>query len=92
MNIYYVSAPGFRGGYGTYSDFVVVCASAEEAALTHPVGYKLRENPENLLVEEPGGYLSSFWAYRLDQIQVKLIGTAAPDAQPGIICASFCAG
>ncbi len=92
MKIYHVTAPGFRGGYDTYSDFVIVCASSEEAALTHPAGHKLRENPYGRLVDARDGHPSRSWAEHLDQIEVKPIGTAAPDAEPGIVCASFCAG
>jgi len=80
MNIYQVTwADG--GTWDTYTDFVVICKSANEARNTHPSG-------------DPDSWRYMEWCSRenIAQLTVTLLGKASPSAPKGVITASFHAG
>ena len=103
MKIFHVSAreDGKRGrfkylGYDTYSDFVVVCETEDQARNIHPSGRldeweRIPETKEDL---KYGTYLNS-WIRRSDIpfLTVVEIGTSVPGIASGtIICSSYHAG
>lgn len=83
MNLYLVSQDRNRD-YDTYDSMVVAAETEEAARLIHPSVYASDEWWNNK------GFVSD-WAMP-DRVQVDLIGTATPETQPGVICASFNAG
>lgn len=81
MNLYLISQT-VNNGYNTY-DSAVVCAPDEETARRiHPT--KCQE-----LWEDED---SRTWAPTPEDVRVKLLGVAALDIEPGVVCASFNAG
>jgi hypothetical protein len=80
MNLYHVSQD-VNNNYDTYSDFVIACASEEEARNTTPDGNKNEETPQTHY---------SHWTWPAN-VKVKLIGTAA-EGITGVICSSYHAG
>ena len=81
--------------YDTY-DSAVVCAESEDAArLIHPGDqseWYAKHQPDKPPPNPWPSGGSGTWADRPDQVQVKCIGTAAPDIKPGLVLASFNAG
>ena len=91
MKIFHVSAKNNSRfnylGYDTYSDFVVVCETEEEARNIHP------ETEWDELWEPDEAYAG--WIKRSDIpfLSVVEIGTAVPGIASGtIICSSYHAG
>lgn len=83
MNLFLISQTSNRG-YDTY-DSAVVCAKNEEHAR--------KMNPGSVDGEEAEfGRRYSSWAYRLEDVSVKLIGKAVKGIPVGVVCASFNAG
>lgn len=80
MNIYLLNQSE-RRGYDTYDSCVVVAENEEEAR-------KIR--PDLRKWGDYGEY--SAWANKLESVKVTLLGTAAENTTPGIICSSFNAG
>lgn len=88
-----------RGGYDTYSDFVVAARTAEQAARIHPSEYSRWDRGTRRFVyrsadaspSEEDGYGS--WTDAVDSLEVVCIGDAAEGVAPGkVLCASFHAG
>lgn len=69
--------------YDTFSDAVVIAETEERARLTHP----------DRNTKDWNGKARSYddWT-AAENVSAKLIGTALPDAKPGVVCASFHAG
>ena len=100
MKIFHVSVKEDRKRFGylrydTYSDFVVVCETEEQARNIHPQGVRawdeLTETEEDL---KYGRYLNS-WVRRSDIpfLTVVEVGTAVSGIASGtIICSSYHAG
>ena len=84
MNIYHVSQEE-NNEYDTYSDFVIVCASADVARNANP-------STGEPMTEEDWKYRFSSWASSPMKVTVRLVGTAHADIAEGIVCASFHAG
>lgn len=86
MNLYLISQDA-NNDYDTYSDAVVVAESEEAAKLIHPDGSK------TLPTAEDDEWRYRDWVKIPDQVNAKLVGTAAEGLQAGqVICASFHAG
>ena len=84
MNLYKISQTS-NCNYDTY-DSAIVCAENEAAArVIHPSG-----DDEDIPSTWPGKYTS--WCQTIDEVTVKLIGTAAPGVPQGVVLASFNAG
>ncbi len=81
MKLYRISQE-VNNGYDTYDKAIVAAPSEEAARIMHPGGETLAEWDKG-----PG-----YWAYAPEQVKVELIGTAAPNIEQGVICASFNAG
>lgn len=81
LYLYHVSQSENKG-YDTYSDFVCVASSEDEARNTYP----------NDWTDLDYAWQSGYWASSPSNVSVKLIGVANPDIEPGIICSSFHAG
>ena len=88
-----------RGGYDTYSDFVVAAVTAEQAARIHPSEYSRWDKTTRRFIyrsadaspSEEDGYGS--WLDDVDSLEVVCIGDAAEGVAPGkVLCASFHAG
>ena len=79
MNIYLISQSE-KDGYDTYESAVVIAPDEESARHTHPRRGIIRE------------WWHYDWASSPERVMVQLIGTAAPGAEPGVVCASFNAG
>lgn len=79
LNLYKISQ-NVNNDYDTYDSAIVAAGSVEEARLIHP-GW-----------QEKWGERFTPWAYKPEDVQVELIGTAAPGTQAGVILASFNAG
>ena len=93
MNIYHVS--GYHGGYDSFSDFVCVAKSEEDARSTHP--YNNPRNSEWCAVAqkewESGVDKDSWIAFsKRDKLKVVLLGKADKNLKRGVVCASFHAG
>ena len=84
MNIYHMTADA--GGYDTYSDCVVAANTEDEARKTHPSRY----DTEGEWWLRDLSYDS--WTSSLEAVEVKLIGTAVPGTEAGVICSSYHAG
>ena len=98
MRLWHVSRT-CRGGYDTYSDFVVAAVTAEQAARIHPSEYSRWDRATRRFVyrsadalpSEEDGYGS--WLDDVDSLEVVCIGDAAEGMAPGkVLCASFHAG
>jgi hypothetical protein len=77
MNLYLIQQSVIRG-YDTYSE-AVICAENEEIARnTHPEGHVLGSQQDWFT-----------WPSNAADVQVHLLGVAAPDVSAGVICASF---
>lgn len=83
MNLYLISQPDSRVGYDTYDSAVVAATSAAAARKVHPGGYTR---------DDAYAWGGHNWVSDLKDVQVKLIGKAAPGTKAGVICASFNAG
>jgi len=69
--------------WDTYDSAVVAAETEDEARRIHPAGdYWNRPEYEGL----------NGWCKFPEQVEVKLLGEAAPDIEPGIVLASFNAG
>lgn len=91
LSIYYVE--GTMRGYDTYDSFVCVAESEEEARRTYPNGnddYTWSDARERW--ESTGGWSFHAWDAHISTVSARLIGTAAPGVEVGVICASFNAG
>ena len=82
LNIYHVELDGIDLGYDSYSDFITVAASEEEARSTHPSG------SDGNWYHDDGDWIKFSDRHTL---LVTLIGTAiAGNVLKGeVICASF---
>jgi hypothetical protein len=85
LNIYHVEQDLYNG-YDTYSDFVIICETEEEARNTSPDGYELKETKSE---NRYGCWVSK---EEVDKVKVTLIGRTTEDAIKGIVCNSFHAG
>jgi len=84
MNLYlYLLSQDQYNGYDTYDSCVVCAADPDAARLIHPAQDS---------TYQPKNWAASGWANAPEQINCKLIGTAEPGMEPGVICASFNAG
>lgn len=93
MNLYLLTQNQVTG-YNTY-DSCVVCAVDETAAkLMHPdEEYQYDENQGWVyLGSEEWKTEWTSWAKAPRFVHVHLLGTARPEQEPGVICASFNAG
>jgi hypothetical protein len=95
MNLYLLTQNQVTG-YDTY-DSCVVCAVDETAArLMHPWGekYKYIEKQGWVQEDRPDWDIGSppTWASAPRFVHVHLLGTARPEQEPGVICASYNAG
>ena len=84
LYIYHVSQSEVDG-YDTYSDFVGIFESEEEARKTHPSGDYL--DADSMFND----WESSTWASRPEHVTVKLLGEAT-GSERGVVRASFHAG
>jgi len=95
MKLWHVSQTA-ESGYDTYSDLVVAAETELEAKSTHPSGHDLDPDTGQFYTTNRDGsrYISSYpsWALNISQVDAKLIGTAEPGVEAGIICESFHAG
>lgn len=81
MNLYLISQCK-NVGYDTYDSAVVAAESEEAARLTHPSIYA-----DNWDGRRPrNGWVG------VEDVTARLIGLAAADTPPGVICTSFNAG
>lgn len=85
MNLFLISQTSNRD-YDTY-DSAVVCAKNEDHARKMSPG---GENGEE--AEFGQRHCHSSWAYRLEDVSVKLIGKAVKGMPVGVVCSSFNAG
>ena len=86
-----------RGGYDTYSDFVVAAATAEQARRVHPSPkYTRWDKASQRFVNRFDGTPSEGycgWLDAIDSLKVVCVGDAADGMEQGtVICASFHAG
>lgn len=87
-----------RGGYDTYSDFVVAAATAEQARRIHPSEYHRWDRAAQRFVSKHDGEPSEHedygsWLDAIDTLKVIEIGAAAEAVLHGqVLCASFHAG
>lgn len=90
LNLYLVSRTD-NWGMDEYSAFVVCASSEEEAKLTHPYNYEFSK--EGWLDR---GVIIQYDAWvdvsQVDSLKIKLLGTAVPSLEKGIICSSYHAG
>lgn len=77
MNLYLITTSVEQDQYDTYDSAVVAAETEDGARWTHP-GHPLCKHSDN----EPN------WVKPKD-VNVKLIGEAAPGIEAGVICASF---
>lgn len=86
MNIYKIWQTSNKH-YDVYDSAIVIAESPNEARLWHPQGvYKWMNEPEEHWM------LFDSWVDEALLIQVELIGQALPEAQSGVVLASFNAG
>lgn len=78
MNLYHLSQK-VNNDYDTYDSCVVAAETEEEAAGITPDGFTF-------------GDRWTSWAYKREQVVVRLIGVAVEGTASGVICASFNAG
>lgn len=83
MNLYLISQTA-NTGYDTYDSAVVCAANPHDAQHTHP-------DKRSVWNADASFDWCSDWALP-SLVKVTLIGTALPDAKPGVICASYNAG
>lgn len=83
MNLYLISQDS-NSDYDTFDSAVVCAESEDDARNMDPGGMKA----------EPVEWGSTYnqWCLTPDLVTVKLIGTAAPGMERGVVCASFNAG
>jgi len=83
-----------RGGYDTYSDFVVVAATAEQARRAYPSKYARWDKATRRFVYRDGTPAEyGGWLDAIDTLEVTCVGDAADGMEPGkVICASYHAG
>jgi hypothetical protein len=76
-----------RGGWDTFSDFAVCCATEQEARDTHP-----GEGNSEWITRTR--YRGESWINPNERhlLVVELLGTAKADLAAGLICASFHSG
>jgi hypothetical protein len=87
MNIYHVERTDGGGGYDTFSDFVVIASSEQEARKINPVSSWGYSNNEVTEKEDDGEWV------KFSQTKANLIVTASPEYEKNIIiCSSFHAG
>jgi len=97
MNIYLITAKN-HGGYDTYNSAVVVAESEDAARVTSPSDYYRWIDGQWHFVFVDGRsepVSRDDWPSNpLDPgvIEVRLVGTAAPGSESGVVCASFDAG
>jgi len=93
MRLWHVSRT-CRGGYDTYSDFVVVAATAEQARRVHPSKYARWDKATRRFVYRDGTPAEyGGWLDAIDTLEVTYVGDAADGMEPGkVICSSFHAG
>jgi hypothetical protein len=84
--------------YDNYSDFVVICATAEEARNSDPASGKINQGWRDEFIDvwfhsepEPCGPWV-LYAKKEELLDVTLIGQAVPGSTPQIVCKSFHAG
>jgi hypothetical protein len=95
MDLYLISQ-SVRRGYDTYDSAVVAAKSEEEARGICPNSYQNQciskeefEQANRTNWEFAGG---RSWAPSPSDVEVKLLGKAAPKTPKGVICSSFNAG
>lgn len=87
LNIYYVKrTDDGEWGYDNFSDFVVICATSEEARNTHPK----HETPNQGWKNSTSTWIPS--SQKEELLNVTLVGYALPGSQPKVVCTSFHAG
>lgn len=91
MNIYHVERTDNGGGYDTFSDFVCVANSPEEARSIDPESI-WEIGPAKPVTEDYDEQSYSAWV-KYSKTEATYIGAAAPGlANRKIICASYHAG
>lgn len=89
MNIYLISQTEEKG-YDTYDSAVVIAADEDAARKTYPSALWHCDDEGS---SWPTGWRAgSEWCATPEAVTVKLIGCALPDAEAGVVCASFNAG
>lgn len=100
MNIYHVTQ-NVVAGYDSFSDFVIAAPDEKTARESWPradgfygdtivcVDGRFRYEAYYPFASELPEYM---WPLDASLVKVRLIGTAAPDVEPGVICSSFHAG
>ena len=93
MNIYAVSRT-CPHDYDEFDSFVVVCGTALEARHTHPSPNCEVWSSEKGDWVDTDGEVSRYhgWVSEVENLMVVHIGVALPNAEPGIVVASFNAG
>ena len=84
----YLISQNVVNGYDSFDSAVVRAVSAEKARATHPYEAYYGVYTE----DDPWVAGSGVWPNTPDKVEVELIGTASPGAEPGVVCASFNAG
>lgn len=79
MNLYLISQT-VNNDWDTYDAAVVVAETAEQAQAMHPSGNIRKDSWTNKAWTDPSN------------VNVRLLGTAMPDARAGVVLASFNAG
>lgn len=83
MTLYlYLLKQDVNDGYDTYDSCIVAAEDASAAHNIHPSGH----------IKEWTSRLGNTWASHPGEVTAQLIGTAAPNINPGVILASFNAG
>ena len=97
MNIYLITAKN-HGGYDTYDSAVVIAESEDAARVTCPSDfYRWVDGQWHFVYADGAGEPDSRddWPNNpLDHgsVEVRLVGIASPDSEPGVVCSSYNAG
>lgn len=92
MNIYAVNRT-CPHDYDEFDSFVVVCGTELEARHTHPRGWAVWSPEKGAWIDREGDVDEYHgWVADVENLMVVHIGVALPNAEPGIVVASFNAG
>lgn len=87
MNIYLISQT-VNVDYDTYDSAVVIAPDEDTARNMDPGG----RDTGRLFKWEHNNALYSNWAFKPEEVQVRLLASTGDDAVPCVLCASFNAG
>lgn len=95
MNIYRISQ-NVNVDYDTYDSAIVVAKDEDEARKIHPDGLVYSYNPITHLYDLPWWkneeYKNRTWCWKLEDVEVELVGITDLYDNGEILCASFNAG